>query len=164
MAMQSEGMPFPFRYVLQRLRDVLFGIIFLATLSYGPALFNLDGDLGRHITIGHYILDSKSIPTQDIFSHTMRGEPLVPHEWLAQVIFSLVYSLAGLNGIALLVALIIALTFTLIYQELIRNDVPRLAAFMAVGWCAIASSLHWLARPHIFTFLFLAVWTILLER
>jgi len=67
----------------------------------GPKLFNADGDLGRHITIGNYIISNKIIPTHDIFSHTMFGEELVPHEWLAQILFSAVHSVMGLSGVIL---------------------------------------------------------------
>jgi hypothetical protein len=161
--MQYSRVSAPFTYLLPRLRDVLFAGIFIAVIVHGPRLFNLDGDLGRHITIGNYILQTKSIPTQDVFSHTMAGEPLVPHEWLAQTTFSLVNSLMGLSGVVLLTALIIAFTFTLIYEEMIRRGVFRLVALSVTVWAAMASSLHWLARPHVFTFLFIAIWAFALE-
>jgi hypothetical protein len=75
-------------YFLPRSQDIFFISILLAVAYYGPELFNLDGDLGRHITIGKYIITNKIIPTHDLFSYTMKGEELVPHEWLAQVLFS----------------------------------------------------------------------------
>jgi hypothetical protein len=151
-------------YLLPRLQDILFIGILLITAIHGPKLFNQDGDLGRHITIGKYILESRSIPTSDLFSHTMTGQPLVPHEWLAQVILTLAYLAMGLSGDVLLSGLIIALTFLLVYQEIVRRGAFRLAAVFIALWAAAASSLHWLARPHIFTFLFTALWTYSLER
>ena len=132
-------------------------------LLYGPRMFNQDGDLGRHITIGRYILDTRSIPLNDIFSHTMTGEPLVPHEWLAQVLFALAYRLLGLDGDVLLAAVVIALSFLLTYRETVRRGASRLVGMLAVLLAAAASSLHWLARPHIFTFLLLALWAYRLE-
>ncbi|MBT7783485.1 MAG: hypothetical protein HN741_11260, partial [Anaerolineae bacterium] len=95
------------KYLLPRLRDILFISIFLAVLFFGPRIFNLDGDLGRHITVGNVIIENLSIPTQDIFSHTMNGEPLTPHEWLAQIFFAFAHGFNSLSGVVFFTALII---------------------------------------------------------
>lgn len=144
---------------IPRLRDILFIAIFGSVILTGPRLFNLDGDLGRHITIGNYILDQFSIPTQDMFSHTMNGAQLTPHEWLAQVAFALAHRLLGLDGVVILTAFVLALAFTLLYNELLRRGTNPLLAIMLILLAAAASSVHFLARPHIFTILFLAIWT-----
>jgi hypothetical protein len=129
----------------------------------GPRIYNGDGDLGRHITIGDYILDNQTIPTRDIFSHTMPGEHLTPHEWLAQVIFALAHRLLGLDGVVLLSALLIATTFTLCYRHCQQRSGLVLVS-LAFGFLAAATSmLHWLSRPHLFTFLFVVLWTGVLE-
>jgi hypothetical protein len=160
MTTQKSSLP---AYLIPRIRDVIFAGIFMAVIGFGPRLFNLDGDLGRHITIGKYMLGNFEIPTSDIFSHSMHGAPLVPHEWLAQIAFGLAETLMGLNGAVLLTAVIIASTFFIKYSEMTqRGTFPIIAAF-TVLWAAAASSIHWLARPHIFTFLFMAIWMRLLE-
>lgn len=146
-------------FLIPRLRDIFFIAIFLGVILMGPRLFNLDGDLGRHITIGNYILDHQRIPTQDIFSHTMNGAPLTPHEWLAQVTFALAHRLLGLDGIVILTALVLSLAFTLLYNEILRRGTNPLVAIVLTLLAAAASSVHFLARPHIFTILFLAIWT-----
>jgi len=76
-------------YLLPGLGDILWIAAFAGVIGLGPRMLNIDGDLGRHLTIGANILDSGRIPTVDLFSHTMLGQPLTPHEWLAQVIFAL---------------------------------------------------------------------------
>ena len=162
--MQNKKIASLFAFLLPRIQDIFFICILMAGALYGPRLFNLDGDLGRHITIGNYILTNKTIPTSDLFSHTLTGETLVPHEWLAQVLFSAANSLLGLSGVVLLTVLLIATTFTLTYHEIVRRSTFRLVALFVSLWAAMASSLHWLARPHIFTFLFLALWTYQLEH
>ena len=151
-------------YLLPKLGDVLFIAILVSIVMYGPRLFNLDGDMGRHITIGNYMLSSQNIPTRDIFSHTMDGEILVPHEWLAQIAFALAYRWMGLNGDVLLTAIIIGLTFTIKYRETIERGIPIITAAFVVMWAALASSIHWLSRPHIFTLLFIALWSYQLEK
>jgi len=122
-------------------------------------MLNTDGDIGRHITIGNYILENKGIPVQDIFSHTMTGEALVPHEWVSQLLFAGVHKFAGLDGVVLLVSFVISITFTLTFRKMQKRGVFRIIAFPVSILGAFASNLHWLARPHIFTFLFVALWT-----
>jgi hypothetical protein len=151
-------------YSLPKIEDLIFVVLFLAVLGLGSRLMNVDGDLGRHLTIGNYILDTRSIPLNDIFSHTMTGMPLTPHEWLAQVFFALAYRLAGLNGVILLCALLIASAFRLVYRQAQANSQLLLAALFWTILAAAVSSLHWLARPHLFTLLLAPVWAGQLEH
>jgi hypothetical protein len=153
-----------FAYLLPRIQDAVFVGILIAVSSQGSLLLNGDGDLGRHITIGRYIIESREIPTLDLFSHTMTGQPLVPHEWLSQLAFGGVYAFTGLSGVVLLIAVLIAATFTLTYREMLRRNVFRILALSIAVLAAYTSSLHWLARPHIFTFLFTAIWSYQLEN
>jgi hypothetical protein len=149
---------------LPRIQDILFITLLFSTSLQGASMLNTDGDIGRHITIGRYIIDHWKIPLTDVFSHTMQGQPLVPHEWLAQLFFGVTHQVAGLNGIVLLTSVIIALTFTLTFREMQKQGVFRLVAALITVLAAFASSLHWLTRPHIFTFLFVALWTYQLEN
>jgi len=140
--------------IIPRIGDILFLAIFISVIGLGSRLLNMDGDLGRHLTIGNYILNSLSIPTRDIFSHTMEGFPLTPHEWLAQIVFSISYRIAGLDGVVILCALVIATTFTLVYKQCIKQSNMLLISILMTVLAAAAASVHWLARPHIFTLLF----------
>jgi|YNPNPStandDraft_1061719.scaffolds.fasta_scaffold14684_2 hypothetical protein len=139
-------------------------LVFWMALLYGPRMMNMDGDLGRHLTIGRVILESGRIPTRDLFSHTMAGEPLVPHEWLSQVLFALVHRLAGLDGVVWLTAAVLAAAYGLLTAGMrsagVRAPVPLFAGLIA----AVVGSLHWLTRPHIFTLLLFAAFIVLLER
>jgi len=152
------------KLLLPRLDAAIFIMLFFSALTLGPRMLNIDGDLGRHITIGNYILHNLKIPTWDIFSHTMTGQRIIPHEWLAQLIFGIIQTFLGLNGVVLLIATLIAITFTLTYRELLRRNIFRILIIFITLLAAYASSLHWLTRPHIFTFLFVAMWAYLLEN
>lgn len=161
MKMRLEAL---LRSILPSFRDVVFTAIFVGVVGLGPRMLNVDGDLGRHLTIGKYILEQRQIPTKDIFSHTMQGEPLTPHEWLAQSIFALSYLVGNLDGVVWFCALIIAITFSAIFaQSLARSKLIFVALFWTI-LAAAASSLHWLTRPHLFTMLMVVPWIILLER
>jgi hypothetical protein len=150
-------------YVLPGLGDILWIGAFFGAVGLGPKMMNVDGDLGRHLTIGEYILSQGRVPLQDLFSHTMAGQALTPHEWLAQVIFALANRLGGLDGVVFTCALIIALTFWLVFRRARRESQGLLLAVGAVVLAMAASSLHWLTRPHLFTFLMLALWMNALE-
>lgn len=151
------------RYLLPRLGELLFVALFVTCILLGPQMMNIDGDVGRHITIGAYILDERTIPTEDIFSHTMHGTSLTPHEWLAQVVFALFHQLGGWDGVIWFSALLIAGTFWVVYRQAQRFSHQVILPLLITALSAAASSLHWLTRPHLFTFLFTALWIWQLE-
>ena len=145
-------------YLLPGLQSIFWIALFIAVVSKGPDMMNIDGDLGRHITIGKYILDTRSIPTTDVFSHSMAGQPLTPHEWLSQVLFALADRLMGLDGVVMLTALVIAVSFGITLALAVKRSGSLLVSLVITLLAAGAASLHWLTRPHIFTFLLLALW------
>lgn len=151
-------------FFLPRLRDILFVTILFATLTFGPRMLSLDSDLGRHLTLGNYILEHGDIPTRDIFSHTLNGEPRPAYEWLSQLIFALAFHALGLDGVIFFCATVIGAAFAVVYADAERRSGMPLTALFIVILSAAASSLHWLPRPHIFTFLLLAVWLERLDR
>ncbi len=147
-----------------RLTDIIFVVVFILALAYGTQMLSIDSDLGRHLTLGNYILDSRIIPTRDLFSHTLTNQPRPPYEWLSQILFAFANRLLGLDGVILFTALIIAVTFTLIFQFANRRSGSPIIAFLITFLAIGAASIHWLPRPHIITFLLLAVWIENLEQ
>jgi hypothetical protein len=125
-----------------------------------------DGDTGWHIRTGQYILDHHSVPTQDLFSFSRPGAPWFAWEWLTDVTYALSFQAGGLKAIVLIAGLMIALFATLLLRyALWRGANVLVAAFttlLAVG----ASSMHFLARPHLFTLLLLpaCLWLVEADR
>ncbi len=148
------------RFLLPQLRDVLFFVIFLAAISFGPRMLNMDGDLPRHLLSGRLILTTHSVPITEPFVYPYAGQTYVSHEWLADVILFLVYKAAGLTGIVLFCAVLLAAAFTLLYSELsIRLDL-KIPVLFLVAWGAAISSLNWITRPHIISMFLLGIWLI----
>src|SRR5436190_18262507 len=83
-------------------------------------LFLGDGDTYWHVTTGQWIIKEHSIPRYDIFSHTFVGKPWIDGEWLSQVILALSYMLSGWRGVVLASALLVSLTYILLYKLLTR--------------------------------------------
>ncbi|MGW8284025.1 MAG: hypothetical protein ACWGON_12060, partial [Gemmatimonadota bacterium] len=94
----------------------VISIVALGWALFGIHLFRIDGDVGRHIRVGRHILTTGQIPHTDIFSHTMRGEPFVPFEWLSEVSFAGVDRVAGLTGVAVLSALLFSASSLIVYS------------------------------------------------
>jgi hypothetical protein len=152
------------QWFIPRLQDILFFSIFVAGIAIGPRMLNMDGDLPKHLSIGKYIVQGHLPPINDIFSYTRFGAPFAPHKWLSGVLFYLSYLLFDERGIVILSTVCLALTFTLLYTDAVSRTRIRLPLLVIVLWGAAVSSLHWIARPHIFTMLLLAIWLILNEK
>ncbi len=158
------SIPSPRTFLLPRLADMLFAALLAGCFVIAPRLLNQDGDTGRHIAVGRAILAELRIPRADIFSHTLAGAPLTPHEWLAQVIFAAADSLLGLAGVVLVSALAVAAAFALAFRRACQASGMALLSLALTLLAVAAASLHFLARPHVFTLLFTSLWLVLMEQ
>jgi hypothetical protein len=69
----------------------------------------------------------------------------------------------GLAGVVVMFAAIIALTFCLLFRA-VQRDNDIILSIIAVSLAVAASAVHWLARPHIFSWLFLFAVHYLLDQ
>jgi hypothetical protein len=128
----------------------------------GGSLFAGDGDPGRHIRIGTYILENRSIPRVDLFSHTMQGQDFIPFEWLSEIVFAAANLMAGLTGVAIVTGLLFATGVWLVYVAVHRAGVSAPIAF-AFGFLALLlQAIHLHPRPHMFTTAWVAVFSLIL--
>lgn len=141
----------------------LMPLIFLFARMDGAKTLLFDRDAGWHIRTGEWILANGRVPTQDMFSFSKPGQAWYAWEWLADVLWSWLTAHGGLATLTLFAALLLAVTYTLVFRLARRkaNPVVALAVTMAA---AGASSVHWLARPHLFTLLFTVLFLMALER
>jgi hypothetical protein len=121
-----------------------------------------DCDTGWHIRTGEWIIANGWVPAKDIFSYSKPGQPWFAWEWLSEVLWAKLNALAGLEAVTLFSILLICVTFSLLYREMRRkaNAVVAISLTIIAG---AASSIHWLARPHLFTLLFLVLFYRALE-
>ena len=142
--------------------DLTFALwLVVIVLFYGRMLVNGDGDLARHLVTGRYIV-SHGPRFADPFSFTRAGDPFIAYEWLSQVILAGVHALAGLPGVVVFSALLLATSFALVVLWVRRAGDPWLA-FMTGTVAVVLTYPHWLARPHLFTFLGLSLLLFALE-
>ena len=138
-------------------------ILLFAVMS-GTADMLGDGDVGWHIRAGDWILDHHRLPTSDFFSFTKSGQPWFAWEWLWEASFALLHRLAGMPGVILASVVVICLTSRLLFGFVRRHSSNHLIAFAVTVLAVFGMSLHFLARPHLFSFLFAVVLLDLLER
>jgi len=123
-----------------------------------------DGDTGWHIRTGDYILQAGSVPTVDIFSFSKPGEPWFAWEWLSDVIIAGLHRMCGLPGVVGFTGLVIALSALVVFRQSLWRGANSFAALGVTLVATGAASLHFLARPHVFTLLLLPVALWLVER
>ncbi len=157
------------RLLIPSFSDCFFVAVLIwlfAASAGGWSSLLLDGDAGWHIRTGEYILAHGQIPTHDIFSFSRPDAPWFAWEWLSDVIYASLFRAAGLKGVVLLAGILIALFSTIILRfALWRGANPMVAVpltLLAVG----SSTIHFLARPHLFTLLLLplALWLVEMDR
>ena len=150
----------------------LSDLFFLAALAwlfmgvYGWRALLADADVGWHIRTGEYILDYHRVPHQDLYSFSKPGAPWYAWEWLSDVIFGSLHRLAGLKGVVLTAGVVIALFATTLIRRMIWRGVNLLVAMLVALLGVGSSTVHFLARPHVFTLLLLSfsIWILEADR
>ncbi len=151
------------RWLVPSFADLIF-VLLMYILAFSPTglrLFN-DGDTGWHIRTGEQILRTWTVPRVDSFSYTMAGRPWYAWEWLYDALLAAIHSKTGLVGVRVLTAVVIALTFALLYKLLARRTGNALMAALLTVLAAAAAQVHMLARPHIVSWLFTVLFTTVL--
>jgi hypothetical protein len=149
--------------VVRAILPLLVGLaIYGMMLPVAGQLLN-DPDTYWHLAVARWILEHRTFPTTDPFSHTMAGEPWIAFEWLSELAYAAAHVAAGWSGVAVLAALAIALTFGLLTWFLAREleIVPTLALVTAA---CILTAPHLLARPHLLAMPLMVAWVGMLVR
>lgn len=143
--------------------DLTFGIWAIAVpTAFSGRLVNGDGDMPRHVAMGDHMLRVGWI-RQDLFSFTKSGEPFLAYEWGSQITYALFHRIGGIAGVAIGAGLVIAAAYALIVLFLRRRGVDPLLGYLVGLTAAALGTIHWLARPHLFTLVGIALLLFLIE-
>jgi hypothetical protein len=134
----------------------LMVILFIAFLL--PLVPN---DYWWYVRLGNDILRTGSVPTVDTYSFTRFGQPVVYQSWLSAFLFGLVYEGGGIPLTFLLRAVLLVVTYTLLWKAAINVGAGSKLATVLVLLSALAGSNNWSHRPQLFVY-GLFVWTLLL--
>jgi hypothetical protein len=139
--------------------DLIF-IGLLSVLVFTPLSMRLLGDagIGWHIRTGQQMMAMHAIPRVDSFSSTMAGKPWFAWEWLYDLVVGQLEAALGLNGVVWLTAVVIAAVFAWMFRLLIARGTNVPVALVLVLLAVSASMIHFLARPHVMSWLFTLAW------
>jgi hypothetical protein len=129
----------------------------------GPSGLLADPSTGVHVRTGAWILAHHAVPRHDLFSYTLADKPWCDWEWASDVVVALAYQLHGLSAVAALSLVLLCLTSLFVHKTARLHAGPVVAGAV----CALVmatSTIHWLARPHLFTWLGVAALCWALER
>src|SRR4051812_22540109 len=122
-----------------------------------------DCDTGWHIRTGEWILAHGWVPMRDVFSFSKPGAPWYAWEWLSDILLARLSAIGGLQAVVMFSILLLSLTFAGLFL-LVRRKANPILAIGVTMLAAAASSIHWLARPHLFTLFFLVLFYAALEQ
>lgn len=135
------------------------GVIFLVVLfdvlmlSGGTRTLFRDADTGWHIRTGEAILRETAVPTADSFSLLHAGREWFAWEWLSDVLLGGAHAAGGPAGVALLGALGIAFTGWGAWRLALALGAELFLTLAILVPLLGTTTIHWLARPHLFSWL-----------
>ncbi len=122
-------------------------------------------DFWWHMATGRVILETGTIPQNDLFSYTRAGEPFFNQGWLAQLLMALIHRIGGLPLIIVVQALVLALAYGLLLRLCIlrTNRIRACVAILLLVTMPLSFD-NWTVRPQTYVFpLFAGFLTILTE-
>ena len=137
----------------------LFSIVFLI------ATFPISNfDIFWHLAFGKIQFLENRILTEEIFSHTRNGTEWYNHTWLSGLVFYNVYYIGGYKGLILFKAFIVSIIALLLSLILKKRGDSDLIILSLILLMTLSSLFRYLERPHIFTYLFIALTYYMLYR
>src|SRR5437879_6442177 len=129
-------------FLVPSMTDFFFGALLLwLVLGGGGKSLLGDGDTGWHIRTGDYILEHRAVPHKDIFTFTRPDEPWFAWEWLTDVLFASLHRIWGVKSIALLAALVLCCSATVLFCHMLWSGgdifLALARAVLAVGGSSV---------------------------
>ncbi len=122
-----------------------------------------DPDVWWHLRAGQHIWENAAIPRTDPFSFTSQGHPWVAHEWLAELVYYLLYRAGNFYGLVIGNTVLLGGIFLLLFKLIrLRTAQPLLSAVLTMITAAL-SPVFWVYRPHLPGYLCLLGFLYLLE-
>src|SRR6516225_8842509 len=136
--------------------DVVFLVAALVVFQAARGRMLSDPGLGWHLRNVDAMLAEGGWLTADPFSQSRNGNPArwYTNQWLGELPFWLGERWAGMEGIAAVATVILAFTLRCVYTALLRDGLPWPLAAAWVSVAAVGTNCSWIARPNLFTMLF----------
>ena len=109
-------------------------------------------DYWWYLRLGKDVLESGAVPVVDTYSSIQAGQPIVYQSWLSAVIFWLVYKTGGIPLTMFLVAVLIGITYALLWLVMREGGVGTRLAALLVFLAGLSGSSNWGVRPQLFAY------------
>lgn len=136
---------------------LLFIFILISSILY----FNIGSDYFWHLKLGEYITKFKELPNECIYSWfaTENNLMFLPHEWLSQIILYELFSFSKIYTpivyISIFMLLLILFFYKTTIKKLTNKDLTLFIPLIIIS--AINITLYTQPRPHIISWLFIAI-------
>lgn len=156
----------PFIKTPPRIPELLFAavLIWMFVTGQGWSVMLSDGDTGLHIRLGESILATGSALHHDPYSFGSAEHPYFAWEWLSDVLFAVLFRHGGLKAVTLFCGITIAASISVLLRHMFWRGVGIPIAFPLAVLTAGASSIHYLARPHVIGLLLFAMVAWIVDR
>ena len=121
-----------------------------------------DPDYGWHIANGRHVLDGATLSGRDLYSWTA-DRLWVAHEWLAELVMSLVHAAAGPTGNSILAAAIVTIAYALVARGLLQRRTEWLSILVTLPICFGGALRAVAVRPMVLEIFFFSSFVFLVE-
>lgn len=132
-------------------------LLFIFVFLFSFSKINGEDDIFWHMSTGKYILETKTVPSQDVFGFVTQGQKWIPFEWGWDVLAYSIYSATGFPGLYIFNAIIIALIFWLIYLLMRKFNIPISLSIIYMLLLILGVRYRLEIKPHMFSYLFLVL-------
>jgi len=123
-----------------------------------------NNDLWHHLRNGQMILETRRFQYVDPYSCNAAGKPWINEAWFSGVIFYIVYTLIGVNGIIYLKTLVIMLMTALTLLNCHRLKTEFILFVPLTVFMIFNVGVRFLARTEMFSYVFIAAFLLILMQ
>jgi hypothetical protein len=121
-------------------------------------------DLFFNLRLGEIVLSTGHVPTENLLSFTYPAATDINLAWLFQIVLALAHRAAGIPGTVLLKTGFVLGTWAILFRVAVRRGAHPALAVLALALAAWSAEPRFVERPHLVTFLGLALLLLALER
>jgi hypothetical protein len=136
--------------------SAIFLCLLFALLALGREKMLRDPGTFWHTQVGREMLSAQAVMRTDHYTFTNGGQPWIAQQWLAELVMAAVHGLAGLDGLLLIAAAILAATYAFAGDRLRAAGLGWPATIILLLLVIASSSFHFLVRPHLVTIALMA--------
>ena len=140
-------------------------IALLLLFVAGRCLVPMDEtDVFFNLRLGELVLGSGRVPTENLLSFTHPRATDINLAWLFQIVLALAHRVAGIQGTVLLKTSFVLGAWALLFRVAVRRGAAPALTALLLSLAAWAAEPRFVERPHLVTFLGLAVLLLAIER